>query len=209
MKSSIRREQPIHERIERLEKQNKKLKCYMTLLIVSVLTLTLIGAKGVPQDGEFHQITARAITILNSAGQEIMLIGSTEEGTGIRMLNRSGKRVLGIGITGDEDGSGLLVADAEGRPRIGLGIEGGLPSMAIVNEKGKKLMGLGGNDSGYGFVIMDENEVERAGLGYKNGNTGLALYDETGKYVRGIIRQKNGTHYASYVDETGKEILTK
>jgi hypothetical protein len=103
----------------------------------------------------------------------------------------------------------MLVADAEGRPRIGLGVEGGLPSMAIVNEKGKKIMGLGGNDKGYGFVVMDENEVERAGLGFKDGNTGLALYDDTGEYVRGMIRQSNGAHYTSYVDENGKEILER
>lgn len=57
--------------------------------------------------------------------------------------------------------------------------------------------------------IMDENEVERAGLGIKEGNTGVMIYDDNGQYVRGMIRQKNGTHYSSYVDENGKEIILR
>jgi len=62
---------------------------------------------------------------------------------------------------------------------------------------------------GYGFVVMDENEVERAGMGVKEGNVGVVIYDDKGQYVRGMIRQKNGTHYTSYMDENGKEIIER
>ena len=56
---------------------------------------------------------------------------------------------------------------------------------------------------------MDEKEVERAGLGYKDGHTGFMIFDDHGKYVRGMIRQKDGVHYSSYVDENGKEIIRR
>jgi hypothetical protein len=68
---------------------------------------------------------------------------------------------------------------------------------------------MGGDDRGYGLVIMDDNEVERVGLGLKEGNTGVLIYDDNGIYVRGMIRQKNGTHYSSYMDENGKEIIVR
>ena len=80
------------------------------------------GGQGGANDGHFRQIIAEGISIVDGAGQELILIGFRKEaGTGIRILNKAGKRVLGIGIAADEGGSGILVADKEGRPRIGLG----------------------------------------------------------------------------------------
>ena len=127
----------------------------------------------------------------------------------MRILNKAGKRVVGIGIAADGGGSGILVADKEGRPRIGMGMDEGVPSLAMTNENEKKILAMGGNMMGYGFVVMDENEVERAGMGFKEGDAGVVLYDDKGQYVRGMIRQKNGTHYTSYVNENGKEILER
>jgi hypothetical protein len=68
---------------------------------------------------------------------------------------------------------------------------------------------LGGDQRGYGFVIMDGNEVERAALGFKEGDTGVMIYNDKGEYVRGMIRQKDGAHYTSYIDENGKEIIMR
>jgi hypothetical protein len=83
----------------------------------------------------------------------------------------------------------------------------GLPSFAMVNKNGKKIMAMGGDEAGYGLVIMDEKEVERVGVGFKKGNTGFMIFDDHGQYVRGVIRQANGVHYSSYVDENGKEVI--
>ena len=210
MELSRLREATLLERMERIEIQNRRLKNYMVVLVLSLLALAVMGAKAGPQDGHFRQITAERITIVDGAGQERMLIGfRKEEGTGIRMLNKAGIRVLGIGIAADEGGSGILVADKEGRPRVGLGMDEGVPSLVMINEKGKKTIGMGGDDRGYGLVIMDDNEVERVGLGLKEGSTGVLIYDDNGIYVRGMIRQKNGTHYSSYIDENGKEIIVR
>ena len=210
MKSLPREEATLQERMERIEKQNRCLKSCMLVLVLSLLAIAAMGAKAGTRDGHFRHIIAEEIIIVDGAGQELIGIGFRKEsGTGIRILNKAGKRVVGIGITADEGGSGILVADKEGRPRIGVGMDEGVPSLAMVNEKGKKTIAMGGDDRGYGLVIMDENEVERVGLGFKEGNTGVLIYDDNGQYVRGMVRQKNGTHYSSYVDENGKEIIVR
>ena len=210
MKSLPKEKATLLERIERIEKQNRRLKSYMVVLVLSLVALCVMGAKAGIQDGHFRQIIAEGISIVDGAGQELMVIGfAKDEGTGIKILNKAGKRVMSLGIAADEGGSGIMVADKEGRPRIGLGVEGSLPSLAVANEKGKKIVAMGGDESGYGLVIMDEKEVERAGVGFKEGNTGFAIYGDNGQYVRGMIRQKNGTHYSSYVDENGKEIIMR
>jgi len=210
MKSLHREKATLSERMNRLEKQNRRLKTCMAVLSVSFLAIVLMGAKAGLHDGHFRQVIAEGISIVDDTGREIILIGSKkEEGTGMRILNKAGKRIVGIGITADEGGSGILVADKEGRPRIGMGMDEGVPSLAMTNENEKKILAMGGDMMGYGFVVMDENEVERAGMGVKEGNVGVVIYDDKGQYVRGMIRQKNGTHYTSYMDENGKEIIER
>jgi hypothetical protein len=200
----------LSERVNRLEKQNRKLKTCMAVLSISFLAVVLMGAKAGVHDGHFRQITAEGISIVDNTGQEFILIGSKKgEGTGMRILGKDGKRIVGIGIAADGGGSGILVADKEGRPRIGMGMDNGVPSLAMTNENEKKILAIGGDMKGYGFVVMDENEVERVGLGFDKGDAGVAIYDDKGQYVRGMIRQKNGTHYMSYVDENGKEIIER
>jgi hypothetical protein len=200
----------LSERMDKIEKHNRLLKGAMVVLVMFLSTFVLIGAKVGPNDGQFRKITAQSISIVGDTGQEVMLIGFQKElGTGIRIFNISGKRILGIGITPDGGGSGILVADKEGRPRIGLGMDEGIPSVAMTDENGKKILAMGGDAQGYGFVVMDANEVERAGLGFNKGDTGVVLYDDKGQYVRGMIREKSGTHYNSYVDENGEEIFER
>jgi hypothetical protein len=210
MESLLREKTTLGERINRVEKQNQRLKTFLVILSMSFLALVLIGAKVGLNDGHFRQVIAEGISIVDDTGREIILIGSKkEEGTGMRILNKAGKRVVGIGIAADGGGSGILVADKEGRPRIGIGMDEGVPSLAMTNENEKKILAMGGDMKGYGFVVMDENEVERVGLGINKGDAGVVLYDDKGQYVRGMIRQKNGTHYTSYIDENGKEIIER
>lgn len=195
-------------RIEQVEKQNRRMKSFTGALAIAVLAFILMGAQSVVQEGQFRKITAQEITIVDSTGKARVEMGTTNEGTGIRILSEQGKRVVGLGIAADGGGSGMLVADRDGVPRLGLGMDEGVPSLAITNKDGKKIIGMGGDDKGYGFVVMDANEVERGGFGIDGkGNTGFVLYDSQGQYVRGMIRQENGVHYSSYVDENGKEVI--
>ena len=199
----------IHERMDRIEKQNRRLKSALFIVALSFLALALMGAKSGPHDGHFRNIVAQGLSIVDSAGHEIIVLGSRDGAVGLRVMNKDGQRVVGLGINADESGSGMLIADDQGRPRIGLGVEEELPSMAIVNERGKKIVAIGGDDRGYGLAVMDDNEVERVALGFKEGASGFALYDEQGQYLRGLIRQRDGVHYSSFVDENGEEVILR
>lgn len=200
----------LHERIEKIEMQNRRLKKSLIGVFCCLLALGLMGAKVGLKDGRFRQITVESISVINPAGQEIMTLGyHKDQGTGLRVYNKSGERVLGLGITADERGSGILIADKNGAPRLGLGMDQGLPSLAMADENGKKFLALGGDSDGYGLVIMDDNETERAGVGYKDGSTGIVIYDTAGQYVRGMIHKADGNHFSSYIDTDGKEIYSK
>ena len=53
-------------------------------------------------------------------------------------------------------GSGVMVSDAEGRPRIGLGLDEGIPGIALVDEKGAKILTMGGGGSGKGIAVNNK-----------------------------------------------------
>ena len=88
-----------------------------------------------------------------------------------------------------------------------MGMDEGIPGIALVDEKGAKILAMGGGGEGYGILINDKKEVQRIGLGYKNGDAGIMLYDEKGEYIRGMFRQKDGLNYFSHIDADGKEIF--
>lgn len=139
---------------------------------------------------------------------KLVAIGSDkEQGIGIRIFNKAGQSAIILGIPADGKGSGIMVADAEGNPRVGLGMDEGIPGIALVDEKGTKILAMGGAGEGYGILINDKEEVQRIGLGYKNGDAGIMLYDEKGKYVRGMFRQKDGLNCFSHIDADGKEVF--
>ena len=173
-----------------------------------MIPLFLLGAKHGVNDAQFGQITATGITIRDASGMELVAIGSDkEQGIGISIFNKAGKRAIALGIPADGQGSGIMVADAEGRPRVGLGMDEGIPGIALVDEKGAKILAMGGGGEGYGILINDKTEVQRIGIGYKDGDAGIMLYDEKGEYVRGMFRQKDGLNYFSYIDADGNEVL--
>ena len=198
----------INARIERLERQNNRLQKVLIILVLGLSALVIMGAKAGLQDGRFNELTAEKITIVDTQGNKLIEIGTDESrGTGIRILNGAGRPLVGIGVAADGGGSGLLISDKMGRGRFGLGMDEGIPSLALTDENGKKIIALGGDERGYGLVIMDGNEVERAGVGYKEGSTGIALYDDKGQYIRGMVHEAGGMHYSSYMDGNGNEVF--
>ena len=92
----------LNARMTKIEKQNKWLKNTLALLVVALLAIGVMGAKMGPADGHFKQIIANGVTLVDEAGSKLVEIGSGDKGTGIRVFNKAGKRVVGIGVTADE-----------------------------------------------------------------------------------------------------------
>ena len=208
MESSVQEIAKLQTRLDGIERQNIRMKRLLVVLTLLLAPLFLLGAKQVASDAEFGQISASGLTIRDGSGKQLITIGANkEDGIGIGIYNQTGTRVLTFGVPADGKGNGIMVSDAEGRPRIGLGMDEGIPGIALVDEKGAKILAMGGGGEGYGILINDKKEVQRIGLGYKNGDAGIMLYDENGDYVRGMFRQKDGLNYFSYIDADGNEVF--
>ncbi|MGW8195483.1 MAG: hypothetical protein ACWGOX_14590 [Desulforhopalus sp.] len=209
MQSSVQEIAKLQIRLDGIERQNVQMKRLLVVMTILLVPLFLLGAKHGANDAQFGQITATGITIRDASGTELVAIGADkEQGIGMSIYNSAGRRVITMGVPADGKGSGIAVYDSEGTPRVGLGMDKGIPGIALVDEKGAKILAMGGTvEKGYGIIINDKEEVQRIGLGYKEGNAGIMLYDDKGEYVRGLIRQEDGLNYASYIDKDGKEVF--
>jgi len=209
MQSSVQEIAKLQIRLDGIERQNALMKRLLVVMTILLVPLFLLGAKHGANDAQFGQITATGITIRDASGTELVAIGADKEpGIGMSIYNSAGRRVITMGVPADGKGSGIAVYDSEGTPRVGLGMDKGIPGIALVDEKGAKILAMGGTvEKGYGIIINDKEEVQRIGLGYKEGNAGIMLYDDKGEYVRGLIRQEDGLNYASYIDKDGKEVF--
>ncbi len=209
MRSSDQEIAKLQMRLDDIERQNVRMKRLLLVLTFLLVPLFLLGAKNGASDAQFGQITATGITVRDASGVELVTIGTDKErGSGISIYNSKGDPVITLGVPADGKGSGIAVYDFEGRPRVGLGMDEGIPGIAIVDKEGAKILAMGGTiENGYGVIINDKKEVQRVGLGYKGGTAGIMLYDDKGEYTRGLVRQEDGLHYASYIDKNGKEMF--
>ena len=86
MASLPREKTGLHARMERIEKQNRQLKRYVAVLAVSFFSVAMLGAAAALTDGQFRQITAEKIILVDDAGRERIRLGSGSEGTGLQIL---------------------------------------------------------------------------------------------------------------------------
>jgi hypothetical protein len=117
----------IKERLVRLERQNKRLTLLLVVITLPLLGFLVMGAKMGATDGRFRHLVAQELAIVDSSGEELVVIGSGEDyGTGMRI----------IGVTADGDGRGILVTDTEGSPRIVIGMDGDKSRVAVLDTEG-------------------------------------------------------------------------
>ena len=63
----------IEQRLERLEKHNKRLTAALTLMAVAMCALVTVAATG-ENDGRFDAVTARTIWVENDAGDTVVFL---------------------------------------------------------------------------------------------------------------------------------------
>ena len=98
MQSLVQEKSTIQERLDRIEKQNKRLKRYVVMFSLLFVPLFLMGAKLGLQDAEFGQISAKGLTIHDGSGNQLITIGANKkDGIGISIYNQTGQRVLTLG----------------------------------------------------------------------------------------------------------------
>lgn len=145
----------IHERLDRLEKQNGRLKQAIVLCMIAAGCLVFLGARF----GKARTLTARRIVLRDDTGTTRAILGMRSAGPGLTLYNQGGDlRAL---LTVVETGPVLSLYDANGTTRVLLG----------VTPKGATL------------AFNDSHGKLRAEMGFSSNTPHMTFFDPHGKPV--------------------------
>ena len=97
--------QTTEQRLERLEKHNKRLTTALTLMAVAMCAVVTVAATGMKR-GDFDVVTAQAIFVINEAGIPVVGLGSTDFGHGtVTTYQSNGKELVELGAN---DNGGMI-----------------------------------------------------------------------------------------------------
>ena len=124
-------------RLERLEGQNRWLKCLTLMLLLGIAATGLMGQTA-PQR-PLRALEAEEFLLRDSRGQVRASLGTTQNpnATVLQIHNENGKPRTRLIVSGDGTSS-LEVMDSSDRVRVLLGVrDNGLPRVWLGNEAGK------------------------------------------------------------------------
>ncbi len=166
MSTDGKREQAVVERLEKLEKQNRRLRAGGAVFMLAVASLILMGQA----PSQSKTIEAQEF-ILRDGNHKARAKLSLVEGTPMLSLYDANENVRARLVAGDRPG--LLFFDAE---RSG-------PYAKVRLAIGVGDMGGGPADSGPHFLLFDASGRGRAELFVTDSRSGLFFHDEKGKVL--------------------------
>ncbi len=96
--------QTTEQRLDQLEKRNKRLTVALTLMAVVICAVvTRLPAKG-DNDGYFDTVTTREVEVIDKAGKTVISLRPIYYDGAIEVFNKAGNKVVGLGMDGIGDG---------------------------------------------------------------------------------------------------------
>jgi hypothetical protein len=136
----------VEERIDRLERENRRLKLAGGGLVAAALIVVLAGAATTQQP---DTIEVKGLILKDDDGKKLGELTSDERGTGIVFYDSEGETRAMFGVL-PNGGGALNVSNSESNSGI-------LPTGWGVRKDGKLVVGAGLGPSGAGFVVNKGN----------------------------------------------------
>jgi hypothetical protein len=122
----------IVERLDKLEKQNRRLSIALALIAVFAGCLMFGGARF----HKGHTVTARRIVLQDETGTTRAILGMRSAGPGLTLYDQNGENIEAL-LTVLQTGPVLTMYDANGATRVLLGVTPKGATLAFNDPKGK------------------------------------------------------------------------
>ena len=117
----------MEQRMDQLEKRNKRLTVALTMTVVAMAAVVTMAATG-EKDGDFDTVRARHIFVRNDAGSGVVILGADYRGNGqVYTQSANGRPLVAMGTS--------PIYDAMRRPH---GSEHAMGSVTIHQPNGKE-----------------------------------------------------------------------
>jgi len=112
----------IEQRLNRLERQNKRLKKGMIGMVVAGFSLLVMAQASPPKIHDL--IRAKKIEVVSDNGRKVILLESWKLGGWIQTYNKKGKPLFTVAAT--DNGNGLIsIYNSKGKPSVSIATAGG------------------------------------------------------------------------------------
>ena len=167
-------------RLDRLERQNRRLERAVLVAMAAVGALVLMGLAG-PQKGDASAQTVKAqkIILRDSRGKIRASLGASEAGGELVLYGPDGD--ARVQLFNEPHGSALKFIDRAGKLRAGLAEGSKLAGLAFYNTEGKEQAELAVDADGPIVALSDKQESRRAALRLEAEEPALTLFDAEGR----------------------------
>ena len=141
----------MEQRLDQLEKRNKRLTVALTMMAVVVCAVVTMAATGL-KDGDFDVVVARTIYVTNDAGEIVVVLNANDDGNGL-VYTRSAKGKQLVKLTATVDDKGMVATyQPNGKKLVGLVAtdNGGLVN--VRNKTGEVIAEMYADEYGNGLV---------------------------------------------------------
>lgn len=196
--------QAIAERLERLEKQNRRFKHAAILLLVVASAILLMGQAAPKQTVEANRFLLRdsygkiraelgflqgqvpSLRVFDATGEEGAALGVGEHGF-VTLSNAKRGSVVsmtaeaGILLFGRATESGINLVDAAKQTRATLVVDNNVPVLNLNDRSGRPRASVEVQDAGPVLIFRDANKTTRVGLSAGKSGAAISFHDSNGK----------------------------
>ena len=166
----------VEQRLDQLEKRNKRLTVALTMMAVVVCAVVTMAATG-EKDGYFDMVVARHINVVNDAGDFVVTLGANDGGNGV-VYTESAKGTELVRLNSTVDGYGVVATyQPNGKELVDLSATDGGGAVTTYQPNGKMLVTLSSSALGNGGLVYVYNKTgefiaEMSADEYGNGKVG-------------------------------------
>ena len=184
----------IEQRLDQLEKRNKRLTVALTLMAVAMCAVVTMAATG-DKVGEFDAVVAKAILVQNDSGQIVVGLSANDGGDGlIHTRSAQGKDL--VKLTSTVGGEGMVTTyQPNGKELVELSatVDGGYGTVTTYQPNGKESVELTSSVDGKGIVTTYQpNGKELVRLGANENGGLIGVVNKTGEVIANLYADEYG-----------------
>ena len=143
----------IEQRLDQLEKRNKRLTVALTMTVVAMAAVVTVAAKyRVEKEGLFEVVATRHINVMNDAGKVVVTLSANDDGNGmIRTQSAKGNDLVDLTSTAEDYGT-VRTFQPNGKKLVMLGSTDNGGGVVVLNKTGEMIAEMKADDYGNGVV---------------------------------------------------------
>jgi hypothetical protein len=172
----------IEQRMDQLEKRNKRLTVGLTMMAVVVCAVVTMAAMD-QKISTFDTVMARRIYVKNDAGQIIVGLSANDDDGGlVTTMSAKGKKLVDLNAT-DNDNGMVSTYQPNGKTLVMLGATtSGKGTVTTYQPNGKLLVELGASDNGGVVDVLNKTGESIANMyADEYGNGVVGAWNRKGK----------------------------